>query len=365
MEKTDKNISLGYFWLLGCNLYFTQITQFSPIYLIFLILTLYIFLCSVINRTFIIDKLSIAFLLTTILSLILLFNSPLNMVSNIIICLISPIITYKCFNNNIISKKIIILIFLTLAFIFIFDGIWRLCNPNLENKEALENLDLGYMIYKTNSIMYRDSNFLGVHILIILSSFLFIFKDKKLKKTIFYTIIFLFLLAIVLTFSRASFISSLICIYFYIMTNNKNRKLFLLITTPVLIISIIPFFIQTYQNDISFNSKFHLIDLAISKISTSSLFDILLGYGLGNSINIIGIGAHNFLLTILLEMGLIFFILFLVYLIYLIKVFRSDFLYLVFPFIMSSLSLSGTSLPYFFSYITLCILIHNKKSSMN
>ncbi|PHM47216.1 hypothetical protein [Xenorhabdus miraniensis] len=362
MQITKQNILFGYLWLLGSNLYFTQITQFSPIYIIAFILSLTIILYSMVNKKLTANEHSFYFLLATILSLLLFLNSPFNMVLNIIISLLSPIITSHFLNHKKASQRVILIIFITLAFIFIFDGIWRINNPNLENKEVLENLDLGYMIYKTNSLMYRDSNFLGIQIIAILSSFLFIFKDGRINKFTFYIIISLFLLSIALTFSRASLISAIICIYFFIY---RNKGFILFILTPIIIIFTIPFFINEFNTDLSFNSKFYIINAAVNNIENSSLLNIFFGYGLGNSINIIGIGAHNLLLTILLEMGLTFFILFIIYLIYLIKVFKIHFLYLVFPFMISSFSLSGTSLPYFFSYITLCLLIHNNKVSIN
>ncbi|WP_446470093.1 O-antigen ligase family protein [Xenorhabdus stockiae] len=358
MQRTKQEVFLGYFWLLGSSLYFTQITQFSPVYFVAIILLSTIFLRSILNKNLIINKLSFYFLLTTTLSLLLFLNSPSNMVINIIISLLSPIFIYTFFNKKTISKKTIISIFIILSFIFICDGLWRITNPNLENKEALDNLNLGYLVYKTNSLMYRDSNFLGIHIIIILSSFLFLFKDKKIKKTIFFTIVSLFLLSLILTFSRASLISAIIGIYFYI---NRNRKKLLLISTPIMIASTILFFIDKFSNDISFNSKFYIIHTAISKMEHLSLYNIFFGYGLGNSVDAIGIGAHNLILTILLEMGLIFFVLFVIYMVFLIKKFKIHFLYLILPFIISSLSLSGTSLPYFFTYITLCLLVHDHK----
>ncbi|BEG34537.1 hypothetical protein VET10_17770 [Escherichia coli] len=74
---------------------------------------------------------------------------------------------------------------------------------------------------------------------------------------------------------------------------------------------------------------------------------ILLGVGLGNAVDVIGMGAHNLFLTFLIETGMIGLFLFLVLLCIMCIYLKEDAIVIVLPFLIASMSLGTTAIPYF------------------
>ncbi|GAA3535759.1 hypothetical protein GCM10022394_14230 [Zobellella aerophila] len=113
---------------------------------------------------------------------------------------------------------------------------------------------------------------------------------------------------------------------------------------------------ELLSNDVSFSSKFHIIELTFDYIERSSWFEFFFGVGLGNAVNAIGIGSHNILITFLIETGVVGFVFFVSINVFLMFKLKSDFLIIALPFMISSLSLGSTAIPYYFSLVSICIL---------
>lgn len=354
---------LGYLWLFGSGFYLTGLTTISPIYIAFSI-TLVVFIMRItlgLERK--ITKITFIFLILTLFSLGLMINSPINLTLNFTISLLSPILIYIFFKDTFVNKKIIILFYFFYLALFLTDSAWRLTHPSLDNADKLDDLGLGYIIYKINSIMYLDSNFVGIQIVFTFSSFLYIFgrNQEIISEFLFKIIVILFFIAVLLTFSRASILGCVIAFYFYYLLGSSNKRKLLYFSTPFIALYLYYLTQEVSNQDISLNSKFILIDLVLKHINSIDLYDFLLGVGLGNAHNYLGMGAHNLFFTFLIEIGLIGFIIFLMLIVYFIFYFKTDSLFLIFPFLIVSLSLSGTALPYFWGILYFCVLIRNKR----
>lgn len=357
-----KNINfIMFLWLMCCGFYLTKITSFSPIYLSFALLLTFSFY-HLITKNFIL-KTNLGGLLLSIgfsLSLFLIINTQLSNYINILVSIISFNITYHLFYHRKISKKKFTFVFLFYTLLFSVDAFWRLSHPDLEHLQKYKDLGIIFQIYKSNSIMYIDSNFVGLECLFFISMFLYFILLKQ-ENYNFYNFLLLFFMiaALILTFSRASIASCFILLFFIFFRKNKKASLVIFLFTFITLI----FFIinKNSVNDISFNSKFKILDLSISHIINSDFVTVLLGVGVGNAEHYISIGTHNLLLTYLLETGLVGFVIFLLFLIFLIKKLKLDFIYTILPFLIASMSLGSTAIPYFFSYTALCILYKENK----
>lgn len=129
---------------------------------------------------------------------------------------------------------------------------------------------------------------------------------------------------------------------------------------PFIIIFIIEAVLTRFANDISFMSKFRIISYALDYISSASIGNILFGLGIGNAVDAIGIGAHNLLVTYFIESGLIGLMLFLILVTIIIYYLRLGACVVVMPFIIASMSLGTTAIPYFFTFAFLCVLYKMK-----
>lgn len=359
--KEYENINfIMFLWLMCSGLYLTKITSISPIYISFILL--FIFNIYSLLKSKLIIKTNIGGLLLSLgflLSLFLIMNTQLSNYINILISIASFNITYHLFYNKKISKKKLTFIFLFYTFLFFVDAMWRLSHPDLEHLQKYQELGIVFQIYKSNSIMYIDSNFVGLECLFFISMFLyFIFMKQKKHNLHTYLLLFFMVVTLFLTFSRASIIAFLILLFFIFYKKNKRISISILFLVAIFSTIIIN---NDSFNDISFNSKFKILDLSISHIMNSDIITVLLGVGVGNAENYMSIGTHNLLLTYLIETGLVGFCIFLLFLLFLINKLKLDFIYTILPFLIASMSLGSTAIPYFFSYSALCILYKENK----
>ncbi|WP_375580216.1 O-antigen ligase family protein [Marivirga tractuosa] len=210
--------------------------------------------------------------------------------------------------------------------------------------------------YKLNSIMFLDTNFLGLLILSVLFLNLYLSKVTGVKRK------WLNLLCIILlvsTFSRAAWLAAIISFIFI----KYVKKI---TVTNVLIFGILftiasSLFIAFYANDSSFLSKFEIFFRAYDYAKVMPLSTWIFGHGLGNSEEYLNIGAHNYLLTMFLETGLIGFILSaLIWITFVHKTGIKSF-YIAMPFFIATLSAFTHAVPYVF--VSLCIVYELEKQT--
>ncbi len=354
----------GMIWLYFSGVYLTKVTSFSPVYLGFILVFLYTFLAMPQKNKVTISYFELLCVILSLMSLFLALNSPFNMVVNVFITLFSIVIVSQHFRYRSINFSSLVYFFLFYLFFFSIEAGYRISNPIYDNVIRLSELGVGYIIYKINSIMYIDSNFVGLQILSYFCSLLFIlrYESKSIKKSrIIKLLLMLYFILILLTFSRAAIVGALFSIIVFYSQISKRIRL-----VSFLIIPLFSFWgyleiSEAFANDVSFNSKFHLFDSFFIYLYHADIYQILLGVGLGNAIDVIGMGAHNLMLTLIIETGLIGFTCFMSVLIFLCFKLRMDSIYIVLPFLIVSMSLSGTAIPYIMTLFYLLVLIKSEK----
>lgn len=216
--------------------------------------------------------------------------------------------------------------------------------------------------YKS-SFFFSDSNFTSFVILFFIMFSVFL-KDKgvwDLGKIKFCILLFL----LVMTFSRAS-IFAFIVSYFFVKSNNRYR-------TPIFIAFLVGYFYFSYllvgkyisgesyvDIDGSFNSKFYIISVAIDNYLLVPEYNKWFGIGLSNfTYYADGRFAHNVLVTLIYEFGILGSLSFLVFLLYSYKRIGKDFTYILVPLLVAGFSLFSAYMPFFFVLIS-CMYIETK-----
>jgi hypothetical protein len=197
--------------------------------------------------------------------------------------------------------------------------------------------------------LYFDSNFTSLVIVSLCSLWFFI--KNYIKKDISLIYYWFLLLMNISTMSRAGILAMILASFCFYKRKNQYLRFSL-----VMIIGLTPllYFIYTYfflekslvNLDGSFNSKFHIVSMALSFIENNE-FNLLYGVGWGNAVNFIGIFAHNIFVTLGLEFGLLGSILFITIIGIIIKEAKET-IYVIFPVFLSGLSLFSAYMPFFF-----------------
>lgn len=211
--------------------------------------------------------------------------------------------------------------------------------------------------FKLNSVMYQDSNFVGIFVLTLF--FLVFYLTKRFnEKMKIERIILLFL--VFLTISRAAILSLLLfSIIFYIWNKNNRMLKVLLFFISLCLFIVVGFYVST---DESLHTKFHLLNLFFRFITESGPVDLLFGVGFGNTKEIFGMGAHNFIITHVVESGLIGFSILSLFWLQVVMTSKMKLLYVILPFLFAGMSLAGHAIPYLYSIFAIVILLERKNN---
>lgn len=243
--------------------------------------------------------------------------------------------------------------------LLIIEAAYRYMNP-LREEEFINagREDILFYIYKFNSIMYIDSNFVALYILMLI--FFLIYLDNHFQeKNRMLELILVILL--VLTISRAAIIAYAFTRILFIARKIIYKFRRSLIPIFISTLPFIFYWIALISNiDDSLASKFLILTLLLNYISNASVLELFLGIGLGNAERYIDIGAHNIIATYIIEIGLIGSLL--TSLIWISSIVLSKYktLILIIPFVISGFSLTSLSIPYF--YAMLAIIIYLERS---
>lgn len=297
--------------LLFSTIFYIKFILIKPVYILLLIILFasYIKNRYILNIKYIIT--SIIFQTFLIYQLIFL-DADIGMVLNATLSILSfPVLCFYLKGAN--TKTILSFLNLSIIF-FTIEMLWRLTNPIyfVENRDVLSNDGAWFYPYKLNSFIFQDSNFVALHLFCLLVISLSL--NLRFKSLILYILI-------ILTFSRSAILGSILFIFLFAILNSRYFK-FLKIFIYFLIIIFIIYFAMIFENlskgyildDGSFLSKFSIINLALNYSDKYFLLsDYLFGIGLANSYKLIGIGAHNILVVILFETGIVGTIIYLFY----------------------------------------------------
>ena len=225
-----------------------------------------------------------------------------------------------------------------------FEAVYRWTHPILRNANVG---DLEYYKFKYSSIMYQDSNFVGIFIVVIyfMCTYMRRYHGVNLKKQQ----IILFIFA-VLTLSKASIATIVVFSILYDFNFKKWVKAVMLFFA--LIIGL-PTFMQQIVSDNSLMGKLNILNYAMLWWEKTSLFDKLFGVGYGNAVSAIGMGSHNIIISYFVESGVLGLILFIVLLVSLLYETGKHGAIVILPFMLNAMSLSSHAIPYFYCYIAI------------
>lgn len=240
---------------------------------------------------------------------------------------------------------------------------WRITHPDLAQlSQAKDGLGWIYQ-YKFTSFMYSESNATGIHVITLLFYVLYQQVEYGYKRT---KTKWVLILLLILTFSRAAIAGAAIG-WLYIKYLRKSNVIFNL--ANLLIVSAFLFFVYQYylkpklEDDLSLKSKFEIADIIKNYFANASLAEWLFGIGFSNSIERLGIYAHNFEMVLLIESGLIG--LTLIFFLFLSFVFATQkkALFILVPFLITTLSASIMFIPFFYVAIALIYFTENKSKN--
>lgn len=385
--KLNLKISKSYFYnplllittllfVINSGFYIKNYFLICPIYLSFYLATIVVIYIALRSKKIIIPISALLCLLTITYQI---FSQPFSLVriwsvlssiSTISFYLIAILLLkeLKSFQVFKISDFFIIYNFL----LYLFDTLYRF---NLYNFN-LVNIFINFYDMKENCLFFGDTNSLGINTTILTFFSYYLFKlTKKNKYKIF---IFLFLILTFFSFSRAAILAIFISfILFYSYDRYKNilkkgeisiTKIplsnlisyiwlmgFLLLSIPIAII-IISFLI----NDGSFLTKIDIFNDIGVFFQKATLSQILFGIGLDNAEAFVGMYAHNYIATYLMETGVIGYTIITTFLLRILYEAPKT-IYILLPFSILGISFIGYSILNLF-YITLALIIFFEKS---
>lgn len=340
--------------------YYVNILPFHPVYFFSIVGFLGFILNAILHKHVKYDSLSIYSIL--LMFYFILFFTLSHKSDNSFGVLINILLSLSMFfvarrvlpyiTSNQIHSISVSFVLVSIPLLF-FESFYRITNP-VDMPYLLPGLDesLAIYSYKFNSIMFQDSNFVALFILVLLFFWVYINRFSGKGKLVALVLVALLLL----TLSRAAALTVFVffMLYFFRGRFYKVRKLLYFVLIPL---SLIAFnYLRSFSYlDGSFSSKFYIVDLFLSYLSSASFNELVFGVGFGNAVNYLGIGAHNIFVFYFVEVGIVgFFLLFRLWWLVLIKSkYKAG--AVVFPFVLAGLSLTSTSVPYL--YIIFAIIV--------
>ncbi|MFK8265480.1 hypothetical protein [Capnocytophaga cynodegmi] len=239
----------------------------------------------------------------------------------------------------------------------IVEALWRLSHPIFviegSGKDYRDIEGMLFYAYKFSSIMFIDSNFVGTYGLIAFFYYFFLLRKKYVRSK---KPLLIIAILIVTTLSRSAIITVPITISFIYLLTIKVR-LHHILTGMIFFTMLILFIAPRLANDLSFLSKFEILDLTYKYLQECSLGEFLFGIGFGNTVKYLGIGAHNLFVTHLVESGLIGLTFFLAINLILIRPTQKYSLYLTIPLFISGMSLVGHAISYYYACLALIYVL--------
>ncbi|MFL1805274.1 O-antigen ligase family protein [Plesiomonas shigelloides] len=312
------------FWLclylmsVPCGMY---IYGFFPApYYVFFILSIILSLIFLPNKVIVTP--AISFITTLLVFAILFTDSKVNVWSYYLIGVFAfyYVIIFSTSVSNAKLKIIIYHVVLAAVIICAIDTIYRFSFPKKEYIDAIieqGNNDLMFYAYK-HSLIFQDSNFMGLYLLS--ATFLWINNRNEISNKKYYSLLISLVVLVSLTFSRAAIaglaFGFIAHIYFSIKGKHIMRARSFLLMILILITSALLFLTVSSPSglhitafyDGSFITKLTILDNFITTMENKDIYGVLFGWGLDNTSSYWGIAAHNLFFTLILETGVVGFI---------------------------------------------------------
>lgn len=221
-----------------------------------------------------------------------------------------------------------------------------ICSPHMQVSAQTDTSDAFYR-YK-QSLFFFDSNFAGIEILCLLA-IMFAYRDAIGRKK--WLLIYVLLFA---TLSRASIAAGLCQLAIYKLWRWRVWTFFVLMAAQTLIIvKLLGDYLRNGPQamqavDGSLASKFLVLSLMIRNYQQAGWMQKLFGVGVDNTVSLMGIFAHNIVVTFVLELGIAGSLLLGFYVWALSRKRPVPIYLLILPVIVNGFSLVSTSMPFFF-----------------
>lgn len=366
-NKISLNYLILFFIIPFSGFYITKL-PLSPIYILIFIglffLTILLFISSKLKLS---TEIILSFILLMYFSISqqLLFmpnvSAYLNFNFSVVVFICSYIALNKTNSNTIvsISEK---MIYFSIP-LLIYEAYYRITNPVFFvdfAEKGQENLAFYY--FKINSIMYQDSNFVG---LFIVSLFFFLFYLKKNTNKKYFILITLLIILIFTTISRASILALVLFVILYPFRQKIYKyRIFIFIFSIISTFTLFPFLLEYRTIDDSFSTKFGIFDKTIEYISNANFINLLFGVGFGNAVEVLDIGAHNFFVTYLVESGLIGLLLVIIFWTYLLHKTKYKIGIVMFPFLLNGMSVASGAIPYLYAMFAIILVLESRRNQI-
>ncbi|MGY0149803.1 O112ac family O-antigen polymerase [Edwardsiella tarda] len=290
----------------GCGLY---VYNFFPApYYVFIIFSIVFFLCA---KKITLRRSTIFFIIINIFLFSYLFvYSNLNVWSYYFVGIIGFLFVIAVGGNltEVERDKIIrYTVYLSLCAV-VYDTIYRYVYPSqdyISVVTAAGRDDLIFYAYKY-SLLFQDSNFVGLFLI----SIYFLVRENKVIFKHYYLLVFIIFALTVLTISRAA-IAALI--FVEAIRTFFGTKISIHAKITLIILSMLPFLyllidVSEQFNDASFESKFYLMHKFYTTMINRDVIELLFGWGLDKTREHWDIAAHSFFNTLILETGVVGFL---------------------------------------------------------
>lgn len=232
---------------------------------------------------------------------------------------------------------------------------YRLTHPDFAFLEGAEerNVDIdevAFYAYKFSSLMYLDSNFVGLQLAIVLSFCLAVKRFGIHFKPVVYIALGIL---VVLTLSRASMLASCAAVAIWWFYQMGRWTKVIAIATAVIAVQLV--FIKIHM-DGSFLTKLELLNQFSIHLSNAKPAVLLFGAGVGNAALVLGMGAHNLLVTYGVELGIVMSSLIFLFWASVCVIERST-VFLIVVWVVNGFSLTSFAIPYMYcAAAVLCCL---------
>ena len=223
------------------------------------------------------------------------------------------------------------------------------------------NPEHGFYQFKFDGPMYVASNMTAGHIIALLFFILWwghTYKESMKKE------IFVALILIVLTLSRASIPAVAIGLFYYFFFRNSDWKKSLVVLFSIGIFGLFTLWVLRYFPDYSFQTKFLILDEALDFYETASLKNILFGLGLSETEELakFTFSAHNYFLIFLLETGVFGLLFLLATFFVLVKFTNGAAMIVLVPYFVQISAEAATFIPYFYVIMALMVITYFSKN---
>jgi hypothetical protein len=238
------------------------------------------------------------------------------------------------------------------------EGAWRLTHPDLsfledasQHRDDVE--DIAFYAYKFNSLMYIDSNFVGLQLAVLFAFLMALTRKGVHVPRTWYVYTFLLTIG---TLSRASIFACLFLVGIEGYRRLAKGPAFKFVVAFAMGCAAVGAF-YLVQNDESFATKFDILRRFVHYVGSANLSDLLFGVGVGHAVHMLGIGAHNLVVTYVVEIGLVLTVVVLIYwLRFAVAVPVVG--YLVAAWLVNGFSLTTFAIPYMYASAAILMLLH-------